>query len=117
MSIQIIEAHATERSTYFVTVSFKDENDIAVTPNANTVTWSLIERSGYPEETFIINNREDIPEESDNEVVIVLSGDDLALEPNGSNVRFVIVKCEYNSTLGSDLPLVQIMQFEIDPIT
>jgi hypothetical protein len=99
-------SEVVDQSTKVVPVSFLDEEDAAVTPIVATVTWSL-----YNERGTLINERENEAETSALTVNIVLSGDDLKHE-EGSR-RIVVVKARYNSSLGSNLPIVNMASFSI----
>lgn len=88
-----------EEGTAKVTVSFVDENDDAVAPNAGTLTWTLTDRRGR-----IINEREDVAITSAASVVVVLSGDDLAIGEYGTN-RVITFEGLYNSDIGNNLPI------------
>lgn len=101
--------NANERSTYAVDVSFFDEDDVAVTPTS--ITWTLSDVQGN-----VINSREDVavavPAAT---ITIVLSGLDLVLDNTYvSNIRKILIKATYTSTLGSGLPLRDEITFEIN---
>lgn len=106
-----LTVHAVEKSTYIVTATFKDEDGTLVVPNI--ITWTLTDESGA-----IINSRENvsvaIPLSTIN---IVLQGLDLAMqagETTGTIGRVVTINADYNSTLGSNLPLKGEVKFYID---
>jgi hypothetical protein len=89
---------ANEKSSYFVTVSFTDEEGQAVTPD--TLIWTLTDSNGN-----VVNDREDVEITPDTSVTIVLSGDDLPHAPYPGSL-YLLVEATYTSSLGSDLPLV-----------
>lgn len=98
--------NACEESTYGITVSFTDEDDVAMTPD--TLTWSLYTTAGV---TVNAKSGEVLtPAES---VTIVLSGDDLAILANDNRFRRVTVEGTYTSDLGSGLPLKAECEFMI----
>lgn len=88
-----------EEGTAIVTASFTDENGAAEIPNAGTLTWTLTDRHGR-----VINDREDVAIASAASVVVILTGDDLAIGEYGLN-RVITFEGLYNSTLGNNLPI------------
>jgi hypothetical protein len=106
-----LDVHATEKSTYVVTATFKDENEVLVVPNI--ITWTLTDESGT-----VINSRTDVSVAFPASVInILLSGLDLAMQPSetaGTVGRVVTVNATYESTLGSNLPLKGEVRFYID---
>lgn len=105
----VITTRAIEESTFVVSVSFFDEGGDAVVPNS--ATWSLLDLDGN-----IINNRDGvtiIPLAST--VSIVLSGDDLAINPldQQNQWRRLLVDAVYDSDLGLGLPLADELQFKV----
>ena len=75
---------AKEESTYTITVSFFDDDDVATTPAS--ATWTLSDLKGN-----IINSREDVSIGSlGTSVEIKLSGDDLAIGLYGTTRVFTI---------------------------
>lgn len=112
MPITITSPRATEEGTYILDFAFYDEDDALVVPTA--MAWTLTDVNGG-----VINAREDV---DINPLVssgsIVLTGDDLAL-PAGSeseSTRYVTFVGTYTSSLGSDLPLTDSVEFTIDPL-
>lgn len=99
---------AAEKGTYFVTCTFTDEEDAAVTPTS--FKWSLTDLDGR-----FVNGREDEVETPAEEIVLVLSGLDLALggTPEGRK-RLITVEATYTSTHGAGLPLHGQAKFEIE---
>ena len=96
-----LQTHATENSSYVVTVSFEDENGDAVIPNV--ITWTLKD-----EDTgSIVNARTTVsvatPAAS---VDILLKGDDLEPLTATSKKLILTVNATYNSSLGTNIPLV-----------
>jgi hypothetical protein len=103
-----LEDNAIEKSTYVITVAFKDENGTAITPK--TLTWTLSDKKGR-----IINSRDTVtvvtPASSEN---IVLSNNDLALANNDNRVRVLTVEATFDSLeYGNDLPLKESAEFVI----
>lgn len=102
--------HATERSTYVITVAFRDETDAAVTPSA--ATWTLTDRAGA-----VINSRSAVAiTPLATSANIVLTGDDLALPDVRYRYRLVTVEYTYSSSLGAGLPGKEEVGFYIDPL-
>ena len=103
-----ISTQAVERSTYVVTASFTDENGDAVVPN--NLTWSLVDQ----DKATIVNSREDIVLIPASSVTVVLSGADLAiLHGKSVETRYFVVEGDYDSSLGSDLPINDEMEFQV----
>lgn len=100
-----------QEGSAFVTVTFTDENGDPVTPNADTLTWTLTDVRGN-----VINERDQVPVASDASVTIVLNGDDLARTANGLN-RIILFECEYDSTLRDDVYLKAQETFNIEEVT
>jgi hypothetical protein len=101
---------ALEESTYVITASFLDEDGSTVVPNVGTVTWTLTDLDGT-----VINSRSAVAIASASTITIVLQGDDLALQNiEDSGVRKVLVQAQYDSSIGSNLPLNDEVQFTID---
>ena len=95
-------------TTFGVECAFRDESKVLITPNS--AVWSLLDQHGN-----IINSRSTIAiTPIDDTVTIVLSGADTEItEDTNSRTyrRFIRVNAVYTSSLGSDLPLVNSMQF------
>jgi hypothetical protein len=108
--IKIDGEFAVEKSTYIVTMNFKDENDDAVVPTA--ATWTLTDEGGNT-----INGRLDVVLSGlASEMSVVLSGDDLALAAGfsgNSEKRIFTVHSTYNSDLGVGLPLRDQLEFPV----
>ena len=100
---------AEARSTYVATVSFYDEDGVAAVPTA--IHWTLKDA-----DMVVINSRSNVnvavPASSIN---IVLYEDDLAMNDTDAEyeVRYLIVAATYNSTLGTGLPLVGVLEFKV----
>jgi hypothetical protein len=107
MAIEI-DIDAAEKGTIVFTVSFFDEDDIAVTPSS--ITWHLTDING-----ITVNGLVDQAFTPPAEVIeIVLTGDDLALggTPLGFT-RVFSVEAPYNSTLGA-LVINEEARFDIE---
>lgn len=98
---------ATERSTFPIAVTFRDENGDTMTPNAG-LTWSLYDTAGN-----VINSREDVSITPAATVTIVLSGADLALTQSANAWRHLIVEGTFDSDIGSGLPIRDEIRFKI----
>lgn len=105
-----IDVKPAQEGSAFVTVTFSDENDDPVTPNADTLTWTLTDLRGN-----VINERDQVAVASAASVTIVLSGDDLAKTTYGLS-RIILFECEYDSTDGDGLPLKVQGSFSIEEI-
>lgn len=105
MPTTITTKKAVEGSTFILTASFFDEDEVEVTPNAGMV-WTLTNGRGV-----VVNNREDVDVVEDTSVDIVLQGDDLMIEDG--RYRILTLEGTYNSDLGSNLPLKDQVIFEI----
>lgn len=101
-----LSVDAIEQGTYVVTAVLTDENGDAVTPTA--LTWSL-----YNEKGVVVNGREDVAITPASTVNIVLSGDDLAISGNTDERRVFLLTGAYNSSLGSGLPLRDLVEFTV----
>jgi len=108
--IRIDGEYAVEKSTYIVTLTFKDEDNDPVTPA--TGTWTLTDEDGT-----VINSREDVAIGSlDTSVDVVLSADDLAVSSGFTGVsekRIFTFEGTYNSDLGVGLPLKDQLIFPV----
>ena len=107
----MLSTHAKERSTFVITANFASTTG-AVAPSS--AYWSLTDRTGT-----VINSRSDVtitnPTSSEN---IVLKGADLAImaNENDEGVRILTVEAEYDSSLGSNLPLKEQIGFIVDSL-
>jgi len=105
------EIEATEKSTIGLVCAFTDEDGDAVVPD--WIKWTLTDLSEN-----IINSREQesvvTPAAS---VTIALSGVDLAIQASETSRESVkrrfIVEAQYDSDLGSNLPLNESCEFTI----
>lgn len=95
-----------ERSTVALVASFRDEAGELITPTE--ITWSLTDGDGN-----VVNERAAVDVAPANQVTVVLSGDDLALEQGDDGRRQVVVRATYDGTLGDDLPIVGVLEFTV----
>jgi len=100
---------ATEESTYIATVSFFETTGVAVAPKL--VQWTLKDQDGA-----VVNSREevnvDVPGDT---IVIVLTGDDLAMPDMTKPNRYLLIEAVYDSVLyGNDLSLREEGKFSVD---
>lgn len=96
-----------EGTTAAFDVSFTDESGAAVVPNE--ITWSLFTDTGA-----IINDREDVTIAVGSTVTIVLFGDDLKRTgTTDRGIRKLSVYAEYDSDLGTDLPMTAEHEFRV----
>lgn len=103
---------AKEGSTFGIRADFiekmsDDQDGFPITPN-DDLTWSLSEKDGTP-----VNERIDVPLVSAQSVIIVLSGDDLALPAGYPVRRYLTIEGTYNSILGDNLKLKDEVSFQI----
>jgi hypothetical protein len=111
MSVELT-THAVEKSTYVITVSFTDEDGVAVIPTAGT--WTLTNEGGT-----VINSRSAVAMSPlASTYKIVLSGLDLAMQTGEWLIghRLLTVQATYNSTLGTGLPLKAEVKFIVDEL-
>jgi len=106
-----LDERAIEGGTYGILVEFWERttptaDPTSFTPNAGLV-WSLRDKHGTP-----VNGKEDQPITSGTSIIIVLTGNDLALS-GGPTRRYVTVEGTYNGVLGNNLPLVDEVSFQI----
>ena len=102
-----------EGSTFGIKVDFIEktldgEEGAPIIPNPG-LTWSLTDVDGSP-----INNRVDVPLDRAESVVVVLSGDDLALNAGYPVRRYLTIQGTYNSFLGINLALKDELSFQIE---
>lgn len=110
----LLEATATEKSSYTITLSgWADAAGTAVTPDS--LTWTLTTLSGA-----VVNSRTAVAITPAEPTVILLSGNDLAYLSgelaSRPVVRVLTVEGVYTSSLGSNLPLKQEYRFEVHPL-
>jgi len=103
-----LSTKAVEQSTFVVSATFTDENGDSVVPN--TLQWSLVDRKGN-----VVNDRKDVSVSSPSSTEdIVLSSADLKIDKDREQVsRWVVFEGTYDSTLGSDLPLKDQVEFTV----
>lgn len=100
-----------ERSTVAVAAAFFDEEDVAITPKS--IVWTLTDGAGV-----VVNSREDVSVAPANSIVVVLSGDDCAMQSEGDDGRRqVIISAVYDGDLGDDLDIVGVFEFTIRNIS
>jgi len=107
----IITTHADEKSTYAITVYFKDEDGDAVVPDS--MKWTLTDRDGN-----IINSREDVEVSSLAAAEdIVLTDDDLQITgTDDDGLRILTITATYTSALGAGLALKGAVTFAINDL-
>jgi len=107
----ILTVNAQERSTYVITVAFKDEDGQYVIPTS--AAWTLTDEDGT-----VINSRQDVAISSlAASVDVVLSGADLAVDTGFAGTaqeRTITVEAVYTSSLGSGLPLTAACRFNVE---
>jgi len=98
---------AVEKSSYFITCSFKDEDDQPVTPDS--AKWRLTDTDGT-----VINSRSAVVLSSlATQVTIALSGLDLAIVGTGQReTRVLTVQATYTSGL-VEYPLNDSLRFPV----
>lgn len=108
MPIEITSKKAIEKSTFVLTIHFKDEDGEAATPDS--LKWSLITVSGD-----VINSRSEVVISEPQAIQdILLQGDDLAiLRGRLEEYRWLIIEATYTSSLGSGLPLNEQIRFSV----
>ena len=102
MSLTTLTTEALEEGSYFVDVSFYNEDAELVTPNADTIYWTLTDDVGT-----VINARDYEAESSLSTITIELEGDDLAWQSGERGKvarRRLTILWEYDSDLGNDKP-------------
>jgi len=101
MALTELTTEAMEEAAYAIYAAFTDENGDAVTPNANTIKWTLTTNNGT-----IINSRDYEAAASATSVTITLGGSDLAIQTGETAPvvrRRLTIMWEYNSDLGLGL--------------
>lgn len=88
-----------EEGTRGIEITFKDSNGDAVVPNS--VEWSLTTAPSLRDEGEVINGRDAVnfdSEDLDTTILIVVSGDDLAIRAEEQSDRYVrrALLVEYN---------------------
>ena len=108
-----ISIRAKEGSTFVIRADFVERTSDGgagnpIIPNAGLI-WSLTDAKGAP-----VNGKTNIPLVSASSVIIVLSGDDLALDGAYPARRYVTIKGTYDSLFGFDLELRGEASFQIE---
>lgn len=97
----------SEKGVGIVQVVFKDEDDVAVTPNVSTIKWTLTNRPVHGESPTVINSRTQVAIASLSTINIVLKGDDLAMLSGEVDDAFVervlLVEYQYDSSVQNNL--------------
>ncbi len=104
----ILGTKAPERGTYGISMIFTDKGESFV---PKTLFWTLTKTDGST-----INGKKDVEIETPaSTVTIVLQDLDLVLAAAYDLLRIFTLTGTYDSVLGSDLPIVDEVAFEIDP--
>lgn len=107
--IAISPINPCDGGTAIISMTFRDEDGTEVVPS--NLQWQLINKAGD-----IINDRDFASNDFSGDTV-VLSDADLLLQTNlDSGERWFAVKGTYNSSAGSDLPLIGELKFTIADI-
>lgn len=108
--MQVIEEVADEGSSFYPTITFRDENDQAMTPD--TLKWKLTDPAGN-----IINGRSEVTISSpSSSVTIALGGADLEVLGDHMAARILTLWGTYTSTThGAGRPFAFQVQFHIQP--
>ncbi len=106
----VLTTVANEKSTYWITIGFLDEDNGAMAPDV--ATWTLTDMEGN-----VLNAREDVAISTpETEEILELSGDDLAVDGNDIVNRLVTLEGTYTSdTHGADKPFTLQIQFPVEP--
>jgi hypothetical protein len=95
-----IDTEAPEKGTFYIVITFKDEDSNEVVPES--AYWTLTDKFGK-----IINERDNVEistEDLDTSVTVKLSGDDLKIiQGHDKEERFFLIKYIYNSNLGTGI--------------
>ena len=106
----LLAVAASEQSSYAVTATITDESGQPATPTA--LAWTLTDMHGA-----VVNGRQEVAVSPlASTVTILLSGDDLAVPDPANARRTLTLEGTYNSSLGSNLPLVSAVQFDIEDV-
>jgi len=106
----LINDKANERSTYVLTITFKDEDNDVVIPNASSIKWTLTDSEGN-----IVNGRDQVSIVSASTIRIILTGLDLAIGGDLLDTeRKLLIEATYDSSLGMNLPLTEEITFSIN---
>ena len=108
--MDILAKTAKERSTYYVTIAFLDENDAPFIPSE--AAWKLTDMAGN-----IVNARDDVTISNlDTEVTLELFGDDLRNDSDAVAARLITIWGKYDSiTYGVDKVFRQQCLLNIEP--
>jgi hypothetical protein len=99
---------AVERSTFVIRASFTDEAGAAVAPNSG-LAWTLSDVASN-----VVNSRDTVTITPATTITIVLHGADLAIsEAYRDNRRLLTIEGTYNSSLGSNLEIVDQVAFSV----
>ena len=109
---QMISVTPKENGTAIVTIIPKDEDGVALTfAQLIDPEWQLMRRDGT-----VVNDRT-FESSSMTSLEFILSGEDLEIFNDGdSRIRFISFQAKYNSTIGSNLPLIDAAKFEITSV-
>jgi hypothetical protein len=111
----ITDQKAVEGGTFALNFAFYDEASAAMTPNS--LYWTLTDQQGN-----IVNSRDAVPITSlQTSIDIVLTGNDLAV-PSGKEwfdeiKLFLTLTGNYNSDLGNNLQLHDVVEFSMLTLT
>ncbi len=96
-----------EKGSGIIQCVFTDEDGNSVTPNADTIKWTLTNRPVHGTTPTIINSREQVAITSASTINIVLEGADLAMLAGEASDAFVervlLIEYQYNSTVQNNL--------------
>lgn len=99
-----------EEAAYAVTFSaFVDETGASATPQS--ATWTLTDRAGN-----VINSRSAVSVTPGTSIIVLLSGNDLAIAAGDDGRRALLLEWIYDSSLGNDLPGKDVCYFTITPL-
>jgi hypothetical protein len=107
---QYIAKKPIEGSTARVQATFRDADKALVTPNA--LLWKLTDEDGN-----IINSRNRQVVSPATTVTVALSGKDLQIIDNlDSGKRIFTIEGDYDSALGSGLPIKEALEFSVEKL-
>ena len=109
--ITVETTEVAEGSSLPILITFANPDGAAVTPNTDTVTWTLSDSSGT-----IINDRKQVAVSSAASIKIVLDEDDTSAQTGETALklqRHFLVKYEYDSTYGNNLKGKGLLIFHI----
>ena len=107
----VLATVANEKSVYWITVNFLDEDNNAMTPDV--ATWTLTDLKGN-----IFNSREDVSIVAPGSTeTIELSGSDLVVDGNDIIQRILTLEGTYTSvTYGAGKPFKFQIRFPVEPV-